>query len=190
MFTAPFNWDWETGDKTEFNVSAEGDRPDEPFEIAEGVVIAPGSYEWIRYRAQVEFASWRKVSGAIAWSFGSFYDGNLDEIGAYIAWKPSATLTLETLIEHNIGRLPEGDFTRDLALGRVEPHFTPNLNASFLAQYDNESRSVGFNNRIRWTFDPYGDLFVVYNHNIRDFGVEWDLDSNRLTIKVQRAFRF
>ena len=86
MFTAPFNWDWETGDKTEFNVIAEGDRPDEPCEIAEGVVIAPGSYEWIRYRAQVEFASWRKVSGAIAWSFGSFYDGNLDEIGAYIAW--------------------------------------------------------------------------------------------------------
>jgi hypothetical protein len=49
---------------------------------------------------------------------------------------------------------------------------------------------VGFNNRIRWTFDPYGDLFVVYNHNIRDFGVGWDLDSNGLTIKVQRAFRF
>ena len=38
--------------------------------------------------------------------------------------------------------------------------------------------------------DPYGDLFVVYNHNIRDFGVEWDLDSNGLTIKVRRAFRF
>ncbi len=190
VFTAPFNWDWETGDKTEFNVMAEGDRPDEPFEIAEGVVIAPGSYQWIRYRAQVEFARWRKVSGAIAWWFGSFYDGNLDAIEARIAWNPSATLTLETSIEHNIGRLPEGDFTRDLALGRVELHFTPNLNASLLAQYDSESRSVGFNNRIRWTFDPYGDLFVVYNHNIRDFGVEWDLESNGLTIKVQRAFRF
>jgi hypothetical protein len=190
VFTAPFNWDWETGDKTEFNVIVEGDRPDEPFEIAEGVVITPGSYEWIRYRALVEFASWRKVSGEIAWSFGSFYDGKLDAIVASIAWKPSATFTLETSIEHNIGRLPEGDFTRDLALGRVELHFTPNLNASLLAQYDNESRSVGFNNRIRWTFDPYGDLFVVYNHNIRDFGVEWDLDSNGLTIKVQRAFRF
>ena len=92
--------------------------------------------------------------------------------------------------EHRVGRLPAGDFTKDLFVGRVQLHFTTNLNASLLGQYDNESRSVGFNNRIRWTFDPYGDLFVVYNHNVQDFGDSWDLESNGLTIKVQRAFRF
>ncbi len=190
VFTAPFNWDWETGDKTEFNLIPEGERLEEPFEIAEGVVILPGSYEWLRYRALVEFASWRKVSGAIAWWFGSFYDGSLDEIEAVVAWKPSATVNFELSAEHRVGRLPAGDFTKDFFVGRVQLHFTTDLNASLLAQYDNESRSVGFNNRIRWTFDPYGDLFVVYNHNIQDFGDRWDLESNGLTIKVQRAFRF
>jgi hypothetical protein len=190
VFTAPFNWDWETGDKTEFNLVPEGERLEEPFEIAEGVVIPPGSYQWLRYRVLVELASWRKVSGAIAWWFGSFYDGSLSEIKAVVAWKPSATVNFELSGEHNVGRLPAGDFTKDLFVGRVELHFTTDLNASFLAQYDNESLSVGFNNRIRWTFDPYGDLFVVYNHNIQDFGDRWDLESNGLTIKVQRAFRF
>ncbi len=62
--------------------------------------------------------------------------------------------------------------------------------SSVLAQYDNQSRSVGFNNRLRWTFNPYGDLFVVYNHNIQDFDGRWDLESNGLTIKVQQGFLF
>ena len=190
LFTAPFNWDWETGDKTEFNLVPEGERLVEPFEIAEGVVIPPGSYEWLRYRALVEFASWRKVSGGIAYSFGGFYDGSLDEVEVLIAWKPSATVNFELSGEHRVGRLPAGDFTKDLFVGRVQLHFTTDLNASLLGQYDNETRSVGFNNRVRWTFDPYGDLFVVYNHNIQDFGDRWGLESNGLTIKVQRAFRF
>ena len=39
------------------------------------------------------------------------------------------------------------------------------------------------------TFDPYGDLFVVYNHNVVDLLDRWQLDSNQLLVKVQYAFR-
>ena len=27
--------------------------------------------------------------------------------------------------------------------------------------------SFGTNTRLRWTFNPLGELFVVYNHNLR-----------------------
>ncbi|MEJ2311473.1 MAG: hypothetical protein P8Y11_03720, partial [Gemmatimonadales bacterium] len=178
------------GDKTEFNLVPEGERLAEPFEIAEGIVIPPGSYDWLRYRVLAELASWRKVSGTVTWGFGSFYDGSLDEIEVVVTWKPSATVNFQVSGEHNVGRLPAGDFTQDLLVGRVDLYFTTDLNASVLAQYDNQSRSVGFNNRLRWTFNPYGDLFVVYNHNIQDFDGRWDLESNGLTIKVQQAFLF
>ncbi len=56
-------------------------------------------------------------------------------------------------------------------------------------QYDNESRSFGTNTRLRWTFDPFGELFVVYNHNVTDFGDRWGRDSNQLLVKAQHAVR-
>ena len=46
------------------------------------------------------------------------------------------------------------------------------------------------NTRLRWTFDPLGDVFVVYNHNVEDFTDRWQLESNQLIVKVQYAFRW
>ena len=45
------------------------------------------------------------------------------------------------------------------------------------------------NTRLRWTFDPLGDVFVVYNHNVEDFTDRWELESNQLIVKIQYAFR-
>jgi hypothetical protein len=44
--------------------------------------------------------------------------------------------------------------------------------------------------RVRWTFRPVADLFVVYNHNVRSLLDRWRLDSNQLLVKVQYAFRY
>ena len=57
-------------------------------------------------------------------------------------------------------------------------------------QYDNESRSLGTNTRMRWTFNPLGDLFVVFNHNMqRSLTNRFMFDSNQLLIKLQYAYR-
>ena len=69
-------------------------------------------------------------------------------------------------------------------------------------QYDNESKSVGSNTRLRWTFHPLGDLFVVYNHNIlrelteadpilgRPVDRRWAFASNELLVKAQYTVRY
>jgi hypothetical protein len=48
---------------------------------------------------------------------------------------------------------------------------------------------VGINSRLRWTFLPVADLFVVYNHNVRSLLDRWQLDSNQLLVKLQYAWR-
>ncbi|MBL0170483.1 MAG: hypothetical protein IPP90_07060 [Gemmatimonadaceae bacterium] len=86
---------------------------------------------------------------------------------------------------------------------------SPNLQFNSYAQYDNQSDTFGANTRLRWTFSPLGDLFVVYNHNMRhdidpDTGLPiggglqsdptrraaWGFASNALLVKLQYAFRF
>ncbi|MEE1568141.1 MAG: DUF5916 domain-containing protein, partial [Arenicellales bacterium] len=80
IFTAPLNVRFESGDRFEFNVQPQGERLPEPFEIAEGVIIPVGSYDWVRYRLELDLASKRLVSGRVSWWFGPFYDGDLSQL--------------------------------------------------------------------------------------------------------------
>ncbi|MCK5652448.1 MAG: hypothetical protein KAJ42_13765, partial [Gemmatimonadetes bacterium] len=63
-------------------------------------------------------------------------------------------------------------------------------------QYDDESEEIGTNTRLRWTFHPLGDLFIVYNYNVVDLydvieqRSRWNLDSTQLMVKVQYALRY
>ncbi len=190
VFTAPLNWRLESGDRFEFNIVPTGEQLSDSFEVADGIFIPPGPYHWWRYRLEGELAAKRKLSGQVTWWFGGFFDGALHEIQVEATWKPSALVNVDLSAERNAGRLPQGDFTQDLVALRLRLNWSPDLSLSSLVQYDNETESLGSNTRLRWTFEPLGDLFVVYNHNLQDRATGWGFDSNQLLIKAQYAWRF
>lgn len=211
IFFAPINWRLESGDRFEFNVNPTGERLVAPFTIAPGVTIPAGAYHWHRYRLEGGLAQKRRFSGQATWWFGPFYTGRLDEKILTVAWKPSSLFNLELNATRNVGRLREGRFTQDLVGTRVRVNVSPNLQFNSYAQYDNSSDTFGANTRVRWTFSPLGDLFVVYNHNLRhdidpetglpsSGGVQtdptqrldrrWGFASNQLLVKMQYAFRY
>jgi hypothetical protein len=190
IFTAPINWTFESGERFEFNFNPEGERLVEPFEIADGVVIPPGSYHFIRYRMEADIASKRKVSGRVTWWFGPFYDGSLDQLELRMNINPTPLATIELNMTRNTGSLPGGDFTQELYGGRLRLNLSPDLEFSGFVQYDDDTRELGANTRLRWTFSPLGDLFVVYNHNVENLTDRWELSSNQLLIKLSYAFRY
>ena len=100
-------------------------------------------------------------------------------------WNPSPLVTFGLTGERNVGRLPAGDFAQTLFGVRTRFNFSSDLQLNSFIQYDNDSQSVGSNTRLRWTFNPAGDMFVIYNHNIRDITDRWNFDSNQLLIKLQ-----
>jgi hypothetical protein len=86
--------------------------------------------------------------------------------------------------------LPQGSFREDVYSARLQINVSSDLQISSLLQYDNQSRSFGTNTRLRWTFNPLGDVFVVYNHNLdRSLDDRWLFNSNQLLVKIQYAFR-
>jgi hypothetical protein len=189
IFTAPVNLRLESGDRVEFNVVPTGDRLVEPFEISDGVVIAPGTYDWMRYRIEFSAAAKRPVSGQASWWFGTFYDGSLDQIQVRVNWNPSATFNLELSGERNVASLPAGSFTRDLLGTRLGLNFSPDLVLSSYVQWDNDSESLGTNTRLRWTFSPLGELFVIYNTNVYDPFDRWRTDTNQISVKLRYTWR-
>jgi hypothetical protein len=196
IFLAPINWRFESGDRFEFNYVPVGERLVEPFAIADSVVISPGSYHWARWRLEHAFATKRKVSGQITWWFGDFYTGSLDEIAITAAWKPSSLFIVEFNGTRNIARLAEGSFTQQVIGTRIRVNVSPDFQLNSYLQYDNQTDSFGTNTRMRWTFSPVGEAFLVYNHNVNqlrdvlDRHRGWRFASNQLLLKVQYAFRY
>ena len=111
-------------------------------------------------------------------------------------WKPTPLFIVEFNGTRNVGRLPPGNFTQEVVGSRFRVSVSPDFQVNSYVQYDNDSRLIGTNTRLRWTFSPVGDLFVVYNHNVREL-LDASLnvrgrafDSNQLIVKLQYAFRY
>jgi uncharacterized protein DUF5916 len=189
LFIAPVNWRFRSGDRFELNANPTGERLVTPAEIG-GVFIPPGSYHWMRYRVEVGTAQKRRLYAQLTWWFGGFYNGELDQFLWTGTWNPTPLITLEFSGERNIGRLASGRFTQTLVGNRLRVNISPDLSLASYVQYDTDSDSVGVNTRLRWTFSAVGDLFVVYNHNMRDLQQRWQLESNQLLVKLQYALRY
>ena len=210
----PFDWLLESGDRFGVAFSRVGDRPQESFAVFEtdesAVQIPAGSHEWKRYQVRGESAPKRLVNVELKWESGGFYGGTLDSIEAKVALRLSlfkvefgaeqnrgSSATWTTLTPPSGRRVTQvagGDFTQNLYNTRLELKFSPDLQLSSFVQYDNESASLGTNTRLRWTFHPSGDLFVVYNHNLQrslnDLNQRiFQFDSNALVVKLQYAWR-
>jgi len=202
VFTAPINWRLESGDRIEINVNPEGERLDEPFEIADGVIIQPGTYHFTRYRLEWEMAAKRRVSGQLTWWFGSFYDGSLHQLEAQVRLRPSEWVILDLTATRNVGEVEAGAIDQQVYGLKTLANISPDLQLTSFVQYDDESNQLGTNTRLRWTFHPLGELFLVYNYNVVDRSENpdgpgaglsrnrrWELDATQFTLKVQYALR-
>jgi hypothetical protein len=194
-FMAPINCRLESGDRFEFNIVPTGERLAEAFDISEGVTIPAGAHHFRRFRLEGELANKRRFNAQATWWFGSFYNGYLNQYELTSAWKPSSLFIVELNGERDVGHMPTGHFVQNLLGTRMRLNFSPDLQLTSLLQLDDESHSFGTNTRLRWTFDPLGDVFVVYNHNLRTrdpLTLERQLafESNQLLLKVQYAFRY
>jgi len=189
-FFAPVNWRFESGDRFEANYIPQGERLLVPFEITPGVTIPAGAYHFTRYRLEAEFANRRRLSGQLTWRTGGFYDGKLDQFQVLGAWRPSATFAIELNGERDIGRMPEGNFTATLIGTRFRINVSPAFQVNSFIQWDSDAHVVGSNTRLRWTILPVAELFIVYNHNVREVTNRLSFDSNQLVAKFQYAFQF
>ena len=144
----------------------------------------------MRYRLEAGTAQKRRLFAQVSWWLGGFYDGTLDQIQLTTTWNPTPLLTVEFAGSRDIGRLPEGPFNVTVVGTRLRVNVSPDLSLSSYVQYDTDSDSIGVNTRLRWTFRPVADLFVVYNHNIRSIEDRWQQQSNQLIVKLQYAWRW
>jgi hypothetical protein len=90
-------------------------------------------------------------------------------------------------------RLPEGNFIARIFTSSVSYAASPSLSLSNLVQYDNRSRNLGWQSRVRWTLQPGNDLFFAFNQGwIQEAGdnLRFRTEDSKVSAKFQYSFRF
>jgi hypothetical protein len=191
VYSTPFNLEMESGEHFEFNYMPQYERLPEPFEIAAGVVIPPGSYRTTRWAVQAETADKRPwvVQGELAW--GGFYSGTRREASIELELKPNTHVAFAVEITRNSVSLREGSFPAQVVTVRANYNFSPDVSWANLVQYDNESRIMGVQSRFRWILRPGNDIFFVINRGWyrRELDGRYLPNFDKGSLKLQYTFR-
>ena len=90
-------------------------------------------------------------------------------------------------------RLPEGHFTARIVTATANYAASPMLAFFNLIQYDNRSRNLGWQGRVRWTLQPGNDLFFAVNQGwIREdtAALRFRIQDSKISAKFQYSFHF
>ena len=193
LFTAPLNWEFKSGERAEANWIPQFERLFAPFEIAEGVTLPAGDYRFTRYRLEFGTAPKRPWEVSLSYSFGGFYSGHSRDLSTNFTYKVAPHLRLNLNAQQTFARLPQGNFVARVITARADYAFTPLLTLSNFVQFDNESRNLGLQTRLRWILKPGNDIFLVFNQGwLQDQrgGFSYRATNTRFTGKVQYTLRF
>ena len=154
-----------TEDRWRLSYVGEAENLIEPFEIASGIVIPAGHYEFDGLELAM-FSNQSRllgVRGLFGW--GDFYDGARTSVRFTFSVRASRHVQTASLWIYNDVELPQGAFDIGLFSQQVDFTFTPNLRLNTIVQYNDDSEDLGLNVRLHWIYKPGADLFVVYNEN-------------------------
>ncbi len=199
LYATLLDWHFKSGDSThamlDFNPTYE--RLFERFEISPGVVLLPGEYRFTRFRTSpITSASKRRVSGGVTLVFGNYWSGKAEQVTTNLTYKLPPWFSIGLSTNQTFARLPEGHFITRIVTSNIGYAVSPSLSFSNLIQYDNRSRNLGWQSRMRWTLQPGSDLFFAFNQGwVQEEG---ELDRQRsftaqdtkISSKIQYSIRF
>jgi hypothetical protein len=195
LYLTPTDWHWRSGDSIHRFLSPNFtyERLFAPFQIFPGVVLPPGEYRSTRYRTSITSASKRKLSGSLNWAFGTYWSGHAHEVTATVTYKVPPRFTISLTSNQTFAELPQREFVARILSSQVNFAASPFLSFSNLIQYDNLSRNLGWQSRMRWIVQPGNDLFLVFTQGwIQNAvgGFRFDAHDSKVSTKLQYTARF
>jgi len=168
------------------------DRPVRPFDVATGVRIPVGGYDFHTLQLSYTGGQQRKISGAIVYETGTYYGGTQQSISVSSArMEITPRMSLEPTVSVNFLDLPQASFTATVFRTRATYTITPRMFVSGIAQYNSTTATTGSNLRLRWEYAPGSELFVVYtdDYDTESGPQSTGLRNRAFVIKVTRLFR-
>jgi hypothetical protein len=140
----------------------------QPLHLYQNFAIPAGNYRFASHQVTYQSSGERRVSYTGLFQWGEYYTGTLKEATLTADYRPNPNLALGINDTLNVFRLPQGNFDIELAGLQVSYAFNRFLNATTFIQANTaDIKAVSANFRVRYTFRPDSDLYVIYNAGSR-----------------------
>jgi hypothetical protein len=183
------HWEFNTG--TEFHTAVNFTRSGviDPFEIIDGVVIPPGTYDHEELQLVYFTDESQPVSFGLNLVAGGRFGGDRIFLGPSLNIRVGDTFRSEFWFDYNDFDLPvpNGEFTANLAGMRLSYSFTPKITLAALIQYNDVDEVIGTNIRFSWLRSANSGLYLVYNE-IDERGVGALPNGREFIVKYSHIF--
>ena len=187
----PFRLRFQSGAQLDFTIEPNWQRLQEPFSPA-GIEIAPGDYNYTRYRAHARTDQSAKLATTASIETGDYFDGKLTSYSVSGKFVPTPQIELSADVQvnqiENLGVATDDETTR---LYRINARvaLNPQIQMTGFYQWDSLARRSAWNFRLSWEYRPLSYLYVVYNKNERD-GLEQSDRFSQDQIVVKATYLF
>ncbi len=163
------HWEFKSGYEVHTGVNFTHEGVKEPFEISDGVIVPPGTYE----HEEVALVFWTNRGAPVSFTLrpriGGFFGGDRVSISSGLDFRIGEKFNSEIDWSYNDIDLPGGDFETNLGRLRATYSFTPSILIQALVQYNDSADVWATNLRFTWLQRANAGLFIVYNE-IQDVG--------------------
>jgi hypothetical protein len=176
----PLSFQTESGERFEFEITPNRDVLPYDFEVAKGVVLPRGPYDFTNVQFSFNSAAHRPAVLDASYTAGEFYSGHLNEAKFGLTVKIDGYANFSANADLVRGRLPEGRFSENVYQVKADFFLSPDLGFMNYVQYDDISRQLGWSARLRWQIAPGNDVYFVYNKN---WERRWDPTSRFVSLE-------
>lgn len=135
-----------------------------PLHIYRNVFIPNGLYHFARHQLTYGSGQDRRFTYNFFERFGGYYGGSLNEFRVRANYRPISRFSVSASETWDRFRLPEGNFSVNLASLQANYSFTRFLTITSIVQMDtSNTQAVSANFRLRYNYRPDSDLYVIYN---------------------------
>ena len=179
-----------SGDDISFTSSYHKEKLDEDFNIFEDFVIPVDTYNFWRHSVTLTSAKRRDFWASTRLEVGNFYSGKRTEDLLQVGYKVAVPLYIGLESDRNWVDLPEGNFITQIYRINLNFLFSPNLSWYNFAQYENETKAMGWQSRFQWIIKPGRMVFITFNSPFIDPLERFKPEAYDGRVKVKYTIRF
>lgn len=136
----------------------------QPLNLYKNISIPVGGYRFTSHSIAYTSTGSHRITFTGSEQWGGYYTGHLNSATVTGQYRPNAHLAMAVNDTLNSFRLPQGNFDIDLAGLELSYAFNRFVNLTTFIQSDTaQTQAVSANLRLRYTFRPDSDLYVIYN---------------------------
>jgi hypothetical protein len=143
------------------------ERLDGPYRVSSGISVAPGDYRFWDLNLSFRSNPARRVSYNFSYGPQTFWDGDRTDWGGGLDLRVTDQLATSGRFSRSTVDLPAGDFTADVLSLQFDYGFSPRLSLRTLTQYNSLTDQLSTSGRLRYTYRPGSDIYLVYDE-VRD----------------------